>query len=229
MFEAFEGVEYAVTADAGQLIAIARRKAKRAADSDKPTAKLTELAGAVSAAIGLEAISKGMQTCAVAQRHFEGYEVKAPAIREEIRIPFYDTQAVIDRYNERIQENDRRDAVKSAKLVEIAKLSAREEWEASKHAAASLLAAVAAVPASKRSKRRGWQDVSMTYLSETYGAGLFRSCKEFHRELMAKAGKDGSPFVVRERELFLLEINKTVAFHTLENAMPKIRSEAKKL
>lgn len=146
MTERTGGVWYEVTLDTGQLIYDARRKARRDIDSDTLKAKLSDMAGAVSAVVGLEAISKGMQTCAVAQRHFEGYEVKEPVTHEECR-PFYDTKAVIERHNELNRESDRRDAVKTARLVEIAKLSARDEWEASKQAAASLLAAVAATPA----------------------------------------------------------------------------------
>lgn len=94
------------------------------------TAKLSDMAEAVSAAVGLEAISKGMQTCAVAQRHFEGYVLKEPVAQEEIRPRVSALQAL----NERVREHELFQAVEKAKFEEFARLDARDEWEAGKAA-----------------------------------------------------------------------------------------------
>lgn len=136
---------YDCTQETRELIGEQRRVDKalssRGDAGDKLTARLSDVAGAVYAIIGLDAISKGMQTCVVAQRHFEGYEVKEQVKREEFKIPYYDTQAVI----ERAREHALYESLKKTKFEEFARLDARDEWEASKQAAAPVVAVGASV------------------------------------------------------------------------------------
>ena len=108
--------------------------------SGQLTAKLSDVASAVSAIVGLGAISKRMQANAVTEKDFEGYVMKEPVPFEGNRIPVYDFQAPIDRS----RDDALYEAIKTAKFVEFARLDAIEEWEASKQPQAAPVVEVAA-------------------------------------------------------------------------------------
>lgn len=93
------------------------------------------------------------------------------------------------------------------------------------------LTVLSTAPPKMKHERVGWRDIAMHYLSATYKAGTYKTCKEFHRKLVSEAKKNdsGSPFTIHDGELFVLKVSQSVAFKTLENAMPGIKKAAKTL
>lgn len=107
------------------------------------TAKLSEVAGAVSAVFGLEPIGKAIKTCGVAEKDLEGYALKEPVSGEETKNAFYDFQSTLDR----AAEATLYELIRAEKFKEFARLEAQEEWESSKQTAATLAPALRPVPA----------------------------------------------------------------------------------
>lgn len=135
-------------------------------------------------------------------------------------IPMFDHQAADNRRRER----DRRETIETARLAELARLKARDEYEANKKNKA---AAVKAVP----TKRQTWRDVAMAYMVGVHKAGQYATTKDFYKALLGKAGADCSPFQkgtgVNAGSLFVQAIGKPLSLKALENAMPEIRQAAK--
>ncbi|MDD2920234.1 hypothetical protein [Rhodoferax sp.] len=81
----------------------------------------------------------------------------------------------------------------------------------------------------RRQKRPSWQSV-LEYLAQTYKSGAYSNTKAFWRDLKVRADKDDSPFVLGKGsdrdKLVVKETHATLAEHTLENNMGKVRKRA---
>lgn len=80
----------------------------------------------------------------------------------------------------------------------------------------------------KQNKRRTWQDVTWTYLENTFKAGQYATAKEFFKALENKAGA-GSPFDkgegVNRGTLYVREISESLALKTIQNQVwPKLKN-----
>ncbi len=107
----------------------ARAASKKAAGADDALkSRLSPVAESVAAIARTASICNPLKPCAVAVSEFHGYEAPARAEREEIKIPFYDWQAAIERHRDHV----RAEATETARLSEIARLKARDDYEASK-------------------------------------------------------------------------------------------------
>lgn len=135
--------------------------------------------------------------------------------------PFFDHHAAINRQ----REDDREHAIETARLAEIARLEARDEYEARKQAAP--VVPVKAVPA----KRQTWRDVALAYVVAVYKSGQYATTKDFYKALLGKAGTADSPFQkgtgAHNGNLFVQVISKPLSLKTLENTMSEIRQAAK--
>jgi hypothetical protein len=120
-------ITYTVTADVtAQLRALRAERAARewlTDDDGKMTAKLSAVAEAVVTFIGLEAVSKRIQTVAVSEDKLTGYSAPEPTKTAEFRIPVFDIHGLIERHRE-----------STTRLDELTRLKARDEYEASKRA-----------------------------------------------------------------------------------------------
>lgn len=83
-------------------------------------------------------------------------------------------------------------------------------------------------PANKPKKKRlTWRDVAMTYVVATYRVGKYKTAHTFYVSLINKADSENSPFTLRDRELFLIDLGQSVSEKTIANAMPEIKAAAR--
>lgn len=189
--------------DDGTAKEIAAERARRAAaqwmtdNLGQTTCALSEVSTAIAATFGLQVVARRADTLAVAEPsdvpHLNGDPASRPMI------PRYDPLAVVARH----AEQQRARSVETARLEEIARLQARDEYEAAKHAAGRVLdrARERAAPASQPSfepdgsvKRPTWFDVAGSYVVAVYKAGQFASAKLLFNHLESLAGPGPSPF-----------------------------------
>jgi hypothetical protein len=146
-----------------------RAEAKRF--SGPLTAKLSEVAGAVSAVFGLEPIGKVIKTCGVAEKDLDGYAQKVPDADEETKIPFYDVQSRLDR----AADDALYELIRAEKFKEFARLEAKEEWESSKQTTATPAPAAGpaiAVPS--------WSPITSLQRASGYRWPLYQFLKAAH-------------------------------------------------
>lgn len=126
----------------------ARAASKKAAGADDALkVRLSPVAESVAAIAPLASICNPLRPCAVAVNQFHGYAPPAQAERKEIKIPVYDWQAAIERHRDHV----RAEATETARLSEIARLKARDDYETSKRPAPQASPEpVQAAPAMKR-------------------------------------------------------------------------------
>ena len=76
-------------------------------------------------------------------------------------------------------------------------------------------------------KRLTWRDIAFPYVVATYRAGKYKTAHTFYVALVNKAELENSPFTLRDRELFLSHVGKSVSEKTIANAMPDIKAAAR--
>lgn len=126
-------IHYEVSEDTRQLIYKQRNRklAVVGGAMDELTAKLSPVAEAMASIAPLASASKELATCMVAEKYLQWKPMPESVEREEIKIPVFDYQAVVDRH----REHERRETIETARLAEFARLRARDEYEASKQSA----------------------------------------------------------------------------------------------
>lgn len=118
-------LQYDVSAETAKLLADAR-SAERRSNEPHPT-QLSAIGAAISALVGPSASLAPIATRAA----LDDAQAEPPA-RSAPAIPFYDVHARL----REAREFDRQEAIETARLVELARLSAGDEHEARKGAAA---------------------------------------------------------------------------------------------
>lgn len=121
-------IHYEISKDTRQLL-YKQRNAKLAAvgsSAGKLAAKLSPVAEAMASIAPLAFAGKELSVCMIAQKYLQWKPMPERAQLEEIKLPVFDHQAVVERH----RENERREAIKTARLVEFARLRAGDEYEA---------------------------------------------------------------------------------------------------
>lgn len=128
-------IHFDVTDDTRQLL-YKQRNAKLAAvgsATGKLAAKLSPVAEAMASIAPLASAGKELAACIIAQKYLQWKPMPEPAQREETKLPVFDYQSMVDRH----REHERREAIETARLVEFARLRARDEYEASNRTGAT--------------------------------------------------------------------------------------------
>jgi len=141
--------------------------------------------------------------------------------------PFFDPQAAINRQ----LKNNRKHTIETARLSEIARLKARDEYEARKQAA-SPTPSTGGTPADTepttvaKTKRARSFDSVLPYLQTVHRNGKFETTGTYIRELKKKSGLADSPFKessTTDNAFYLKEGGKRISHSVIEDKMKNIR------
>lgn len=144
-----------------------------------------------------------------------------------VRMTKAERQRMDDFFAEGLRRSQRvSEAAATARAAELARLNARDEYEASKvrQLPAPVQTAPAPVLAASNgpAKRRTWRDVTWLYMQEVFKSGQYATAKEFYRALETKAGAN-SPFEIgtgpNRGSLFVREISEKLTFKTVQNTV----------